>query len=107
LGLPGALSTAIVEAIGGMMTLLPYSSIKDELRRRTILLVEDEPFVREATLKIQENAGFVVFPSRMRTKQQNSTKHGNRFSAQYRSLERCPKQAEDRRIVNPLRTLDF
>jgi two-component system cell cycle sensor histidine kinase/response regulator CckA len=32
-------------------------------RRRTILLVEDEPFVREATRGILENAGFEVLPA--------------------------------------------
>jgi two-component system, cell cycle sensor histidine kinase and response regulator CckA len=30
---------------------------------RTILLVEDEPFVRDATRNILENAGFRVFPA--------------------------------------------
>jgi len=32
-------------------------------RRRTILLVEDEPFVREATCSILEHAGFEVLPT--------------------------------------------
>ncbi len=32
----------------------------DRQRRRTILLVEDEPFVREATCSILEHAGFEV-----------------------------------------------
>lgn len=32
-------------------------------RRRTILLVEDEPFVREATTRILESAGFHVLPT--------------------------------------------
>ena len=32
----------------------------DRLRRRTLLLVEDEPFVREATRGILERAGFEV-----------------------------------------------
>src|SRR5271165_3547882 len=32
-------------------------------RRRTILLVEDEPFVREATCTILESAGFKVLPT--------------------------------------------
>ncbi len=36
------------------------SSINDEPSRRTILLVEDEPFVREATYRILEKAGFYV-----------------------------------------------
>jgi two-component system, cell cycle sensor histidine kinase and response regulator CckA len=64
MGLPVALSIAIVEPIGGIMTLLPLPCevTKNETGRRTILLVEDEPFVREATLKILESAGFVVFP---------------------------------------------
>ena len=32
-------------------------------QRRTILLVEDEPFVREATCNILESAGFAVLPT--------------------------------------------
>ena len=32
-------------------------------RRRTILLVEDEPFVREATANILERAGFDILPA--------------------------------------------
>jgi DNA-binding NtrC family response regulator len=32
-------------------------------RRRTILLVEDEPFVREATCSILQHAGFEVLPT--------------------------------------------
>ncbi len=35
----------------------------DHLRRRTILLVEDEPFVREAAESILEHAGFEVLPA--------------------------------------------
>src|SRR5271157_5107753 len=35
----------------------------DRPRRRTILLVEDEPFVREATCGILQNAGFEVLPA--------------------------------------------
>jgi DNA-binding response OmpR family regulator len=31
--------------------------------RRTILLVEDEPFLREATSRILQSAGFEVFPA--------------------------------------------
>ena len=37
--------------------------LKDRFRRRTILLVEDEVFVREATRGILESAGFEVLPS--------------------------------------------
>ena len=33
------------------------------INRRTILLVEDEPFVRDATRTILENAGFSVLPA--------------------------------------------
>ena len=44
------------------MDLLPCASIKKQPGRRTVLLVEDEPFVREATRNILESAGFVVFP---------------------------------------------
>ncbi|MGB7331980.1 MAG: response regulator [Terriglobales bacterium] len=36
----------------------------DQPRRRTILLVEDEPFVREATCSILESAGFEVLPAK-------------------------------------------
>jgi len=35
----------------------------DRSGRHTILLVEDEPFVREATCSILENAGFSVLPA--------------------------------------------
>ena len=35
----------------------------DRPRRRTILLVEDEPFVREATCSILQHAGFEVLPT--------------------------------------------
>jgi DNA-binding NtrC family response regulator len=45
------------------MTLEPSVIAKDHLRRRTILLVEDEPFVREATGSILERAGFEVLPA--------------------------------------------
>jgi DNA-binding NtrC family response regulator len=51
------------------MTLQPYAIAKetedalpanDRPHRRTILLVEDEPFVREATCNILQHAGFEV-----------------------------------------------
>lgn len=54
------------------MTLLPHVhaddlyadlSPNDRPRRRTILLVEDEPFVREATCSILQHAGFEVLPA--------------------------------------------
>ena len=45
------------------MTLQAYARANDLPRRRTILLVEDEPFVREATCSILENAGFEVLPT--------------------------------------------
>ncbi len=45
------------------MTLQPFAYTKDRPRRRTILLVEDEPFVREATCCILESAGFEVLPA--------------------------------------------
>ena len=44
------------------MTLQPHVFANDLPRRRTILLVEDEPFVREATCSILESAGFEVLP---------------------------------------------
>ncbi len=44
------------------MTLQPYPYPKNR-PRRTILLVEDEPFVREATCSILESAGFEVLPA--------------------------------------------
>ncbi|MFI5095730.1 MAG: response regulator [Candidatus Acidiferrales bacterium] len=45
------------------MTLQPNVFANDRPRRRTILLVEDEPFVREATCSILESAGFEVLPA--------------------------------------------
>jgi DNA-binding NtrC family response regulator len=45
------------------MTLQPHVFANDRPRRRIILLVEDEPFVREATCCILENAGFEVLPA--------------------------------------------
>src|SRR5450755_774585 len=45
------------------MTLRQYACPNDLPRRRTILLVEDEPFVREATCSILEHAGFEVLPA--------------------------------------------
>jgi len=43
------------------MTLPTCTKASERPKRRTVLLVEDEPFVREATLGILENAGFEVF----------------------------------------------
>ena len=45
------------------MTLQRHVFANDRPRRRTILLVEDEPFVREATCSILETAGFEVLPA--------------------------------------------
>ena len=45
------------------MTLRQYACPNDLPRRRTILLVEDEAFVREATCSILEHAGFEVLPA--------------------------------------------
>src|SRR5437899_10377776 len=45
------------------MTLQRYAFANDLPRRRTILLVEDEPLVREATCSILESAGFEVLPA--------------------------------------------
>ncbi|MFI5102777.1 MAG: response regulator [Terriglobales bacterium] len=45
------------------MTLQPLAYTNDRPQRRTILLVEDEPFVREATCSILEHAGFEVLPA--------------------------------------------
>ena len=45
------------------MALQPCIFANDRPRRRTILLVEDEPFVREATCSILERAGFEVLPA--------------------------------------------
>jgi DNA-binding NtrC family response regulator len=45
------------------MTLQNYAHPNELPRRRTILLVEDEPFVREATCSILESAGFEVLPT--------------------------------------------
>jgi two-component system, cell cycle sensor histidine kinase and response regulator CckA len=43
------------------MTLQPSPRTND--RRRIILLVEDEPFVREATASILERAGYDILPA--------------------------------------------
>ena len=45
------------------MTLQPCTLSSDRPKRRTVLLVEDEPFVREATCSILESAGFEVLPA--------------------------------------------
>ena len=45
------------------MTLQPHVFANDRPRRRTIRLVEDEPFVHEATCCILESAGFEVLPA--------------------------------------------
>jgi DNA-binding NtrC family response regulator len=45
------------------MTLQPHIPAKDSSRRRIILLVEDEPFVREATCGILQYEGFEVLPA--------------------------------------------
>ncbi len=42
------------------MSVHPISATTNRPRPRTILLVEDEPFVREATCSLLENAGFAV-----------------------------------------------
>jgi len=46
------------------VTLQLYAPAKDLSRRRIILLVEDEPFVREATSSVLEHAGFEVLPAK-------------------------------------------
>ena len=45
------------------MTLQPSAFTNNRSPRRTILLVEDEPFVREATCSILQSAGFEVLPA--------------------------------------------
>jgi len=45
------------------MTLCQSIRPNHPLRRGTILLVEDEPFVREATRSILAHAGFEVLPA--------------------------------------------
>ena len=45
------------------MALQPCACAKQGCGRRRILLVEDEPFVREATCSILQNAGFEVLPA--------------------------------------------
>ena len=42
------------------MTLQPCALASERPSRRTVLLVEDEPFVREVTCSILESAGFEV-----------------------------------------------
>jgi DNA-binding NtrC family response regulator len=46
-----------------VVTLRPYVGANEQPRRRTILLVEDEPFVLDATTRILESAGFDVLPA--------------------------------------------
>jgi DNA-binding NtrC family response regulator len=46
------------------MNLQIYARAPDSLRRRIILLVEDEPFVRDATCSILEHAGFEVLSTK-------------------------------------------
>jgi DNA-binding NtrC family response regulator len=45
------------------MALQPCVCTSEGSRRRRILLVEDEPFVREATCSILQSAGFEVLPA--------------------------------------------
>jgi two-component system cell cycle sensor histidine kinase/response regulator CckA len=45
------------------MALQPSVFANERRGRRRILLVEDEPFVREATCSILQNAGFEVLPA--------------------------------------------
>jgi DNA-binding NtrC family response regulator len=45
------------------MTLQSCTFPSNTVRQRTVLLVEDEPFVREATCSILESAGFQVLPA--------------------------------------------
>ena len=45
------------------MALQPYARAGERPSRRTVLLVEDEPFVREVTCSILESAGFEVLPA--------------------------------------------
>lgn len=45
------------------MALQPCVYTRKRSERRRILLVEDEPFVREATCSILQNAGFEVLPA--------------------------------------------
>ncbi len=45
------------------MTLPRHPSTSERSRRRVVLLVEDEPFVREATCQILQSAGFDVLPA--------------------------------------------
>ena len=42
------------------MTLQPCRLVSEPVRQRVVLLVEDEPFVREATRAILERAGYEV-----------------------------------------------
>src|SRR6266496_3587662 len=53
-----------IRLVEDRMALQPCAFAKERSgRRRRILLVEDEPFVREATCSILRNAGFEVLPA--------------------------------------------
>lgn len=45
------------------MTVQPYVGANEQTCRRTVLVVEDEPFVLDATARILESAGFEVLPA--------------------------------------------
>ncbi len=47
-------------------------------RRRTILLAEDEPFVREATCNLLKHSGFEVLPAETRKRRCKSRKRAQR-----------------------------
>jgi len=56
----------------------PIATAASGFARRTILLVEDEPFVREATRSILENAGFSVLPAANALEAVEAYEHSNR-----------------------------
>jgi hypothetical protein len=49
--------------LGWLLSLQPRDRNSENSGHRTILLVEDDPFVREATCGILERAGFKVLPA--------------------------------------------
>ena len=60
------------------MTLPRHPCTSERSRRRVVLLVEDEPFVRDATCQILQSAGFDVLPASDAHEAMDIYKHNRR-----------------------------